>query len=150
MRSVSIRLRTCCVLASLAIAAVLAGQPACAQDKPADASRARAKSAEQGKAAARRGILPPYFRGVVDEKQRDAIYKIQEEYGAKIAALKAQLEAATKERDAKIAALLTPEQKNKLEQLQTEAKVKREQGAAAKTSSTKANVQKAPEASPAK
>lgn len=69
--------------------------------------------------------LPPYYRGVVDEKQRDAIYKIQEQYRSKIDDLKAQLAAAMKERDDKIVAVLTVEQQAKIQSLSAAAKAKR-------------------------
>jgi hypothetical protein len=59
--------------------------------------------------------LPTYYSSVVDEKQRDAIYKIQEEYRPKIAELETQLKALKKERDDKISAVLTDEQKKQVE-----------------------------------
>ena len=144
MRLVLIRLGMCNMLASLAVIAAVAGQPpAYAQDKAASAPKALASSAQAGKPEKPRGVLPPYFKGVVDEKQRDAIYTSQGEYAAKIAALKAQLEAVTKERDTKIAAVLTPDQRKKVEQLQTEAKAKRgEQKPAGKTPATGADAKK--------
>ena len=55
--------------------------------------------------------LPAHFASGVNEKQREEIYKIQEEYQPKIDALYAQIKALKKERDDKIAAVLTAEQK---------------------------------------
>jgi capsule polysaccharide export protein KpsE/RkpR len=63
----------------------------------------------------RKGRLPNYYTDVVTEKQREDIYKIQEEYKPKIDALKTQLDALNKEMNDKISALLTAEQKKKVE-----------------------------------
>jgi hypothetical protein len=61
------------------------------------------------------------------KEQRGAIGKIQAEYGPKIAALKAELAKITQQRDEKIAAVLTPEQQQKIAELQAAAKGKRAQ-----------------------
>jgi hypothetical protein len=63
-----------------------------------------------------RGRLPPYYRSVVTDQQREQIYGIQEEYKSKIEALEVQLKALTKERKDKIAAVLTPEQRKLVEE----------------------------------
>ncbi len=70
--------------------------------------------------------LPFYYADVINDKQRGEIYKIQEEYQPKIAALKAQLEALEKERNEKIAAVLTPGQKKQIEEAAAKAKEKRQ------------------------
>jgi len=85
--------------------------------------KAAAKKAPREKPA---GRLPNYFAEVVDKAQREAIYKIQQEYEPKLAELRRQLEELTKQRDEKIRAVLTPEQLKKVEQLQEQAKKKRE------------------------
>ena len=72
--------------------------------------------------------LPAYYAPVVTEEQRAAIYKIQEEYGPKIAALKEQIAALKAERNEKIQAVLTPEQQQQVK----EAKKKRQGSKAAK------------------
>jgi Skp family chaperone for outer membrane proteins len=59
--------------------------------------------------------LPAHFAKVVTESQRKQIYKIQEEYQAKLDALEAQLKALKKERKDRITAVLTPEQRKKVE-----------------------------------
>ena len=69
--------------------------------------------------------MPANYGKVIDEKQREQIYGIQEEYGPKIEELKKQLETLTTERDEKIDALLTPEQLKKIDDLKAEAKAKR-------------------------
>jgi hypothetical protein len=72
----------------------------------------------------RKGRLPKYYSDVVTEKQREEILKIQEEYRPKIDAAKAQLEALQKEMKGKISAVLTEEQKKKVEEAETAAKAK--------------------------
>jgi Spy/CpxP family protein refolding chaperone len=89
-------------------------------------------SAADGPPAARvvkkirgRGRLPNYYANVVTEKQRDEIYKIQEEYRPKIDAAKSQLDALNKEMNEKIAAVLTAEQKKKIEETEAAAKAEK-------------------------
>ena len=81
---------------------------------PAKKERAKAK-----------GYLPPFYRDVIDGLQREKIYKIQDEYDDKIDALRAEANALEAKRDGEISALLTPEQKKRLDELASEAKVKR-------------------------
>ena len=59
---------------------------------------------------------------MVNEKQREEIYKIEDEYQPKIEALQKQLDAPRKERDEKISAVLTAEQKKQLEEAAAKAK----------------------------
>lgn len=113
-------------------ATLLTSRAAVSQDKPpaekaADTAKPESQPAEGKKAKPEKskGRLPPYFAEVVDQKQREEIYRIQEEFGPKIDALKAQLAALAKDRDEKIAAVLTPEQAKKLGQLRDAAKAKR-------------------------
>jgi hypothetical protein len=68
--------------------------------------------------------LPNHYADVVNEKQRDEIYKIQGEYKPKIDALKAQLDALNKEMKEKISAVLTADQKKKIEDAAAAAKEK--------------------------
>jgi hypothetical protein len=58
--------------------------------------------------------LPNGYGKVVDDKQREDIYKIQKEYNERIDFLKYRIELLTKERDIKIYSLLTPEQQEKV------------------------------------
>jgi hypothetical protein len=69
-----------------------------------------------------RGRLPNYYANVVTEQQKDEIYKIQEEYKPKIDAAKAQLDALKKELNEKISAVLTADQKKKVEEAEAVAK----------------------------
>jgi cell division protein ZapA (FtsZ GTPase activity inhibitor) len=77
--------------------------------------------------------LPPYYGGVIDESQRAKIYAIQDEFNPKITALKDQLDALTTQRNEKVAAVLTADQRAKVEAKKTEAKARR----SAKTDSPK-------------
>ena len=107
-------------LASMAIAASAIAPTAIGQDKPEDAKPA-ATSKKKSK-----GRLPAHYRKVVDQKQRETIYGIQKEYSAQIKDLRAQLAALIKQRNAKIAAVLSPQQQKKVEQAAAAAKAKRE------------------------
>ena len=93
--------------------------------KPSDGATAttkkRAKKADGGKG----GKLPAYIRDVIDDQGREKAMAIEKEYGEKIASLRAQVLALTKERDEKILALLTSEQKEKMDQLKVAAKSER-------------------------
>jgi hypothetical protein len=132
MRAKHVRLVALSILVVLA-ATVCDGKPALGQDAkaakteaPAKARKAKAKAADQPS-----GRLPSYYAKVVDEKQKVEIYRIQQEYKPKIAALKAQLGALTKEQDEKIAALLTPDQQKKVEEAKAAAAKNRSSGASA-------------------
>jgi hypothetical protein len=73
-------------------------------------------AADAAKKARPSGRLPKYYAAVVNQVQREEIYRIQEEYEPKIKALQAQLDAMKKEKDQKIESVLTPEQKKKIEE----------------------------------
>jgi hypothetical protein len=124
MRPTSTRIALWTTLVTLGIVLAYLASPTVGEDKAAAAKPAAAKEAKEANKP--RGRLPNFYRDVVDQKQRETIYKIQEEYGPKIADLRAQLEALTKQRDEKIAAVLTPEQLKKIEDLRAAAKAKRE------------------------
>jgi len=122
MRLASTRIALCTMLASLAIVLACLDRPTTGQDKEAAAKPAAAKKAKKF-----RGRLPNFYRLVVDQKQRQTIYKIQAEYAPKIADLKAQLDALTKQRDQRVAAVLTPQQRKRVEGFKAAAKAKRDQ-----------------------
>ncbi len=115
LRTTSSRIVSCLMLLSLTVAFVSADQPA----RGADA----VKKVLSKKARAR-GRLPDHYGEVVTEEQREKIYEIQEEYRPKIEPLETQLKALKDERDAKIAAVLSPEQKKKVEEAVANAKQK--------------------------
>jgi hypothetical protein len=119
MQPTSTRIALWTTLVSLGIVLAYLASPTVGEDKAAAAKPAAVKEVKTPRR------LPSFFKEVVDEKQRETIYKIQEEYGPKIADLRAQLDALTKQRDERIAAVLTPEQRKKLEDLRAAAKAKR-------------------------
>lgn len=96
-----------------------------APDKKANNGAKPAAGAPAKARAKARGRLPAYYARVVSGDQRDKIYAIQQSYEAKIADLQAQLKALTDKRDAEVAAVLTADQKAKVDQLAADAKTKR-------------------------
>ena len=108
------------LIGCLAIAGAIAAQPAGGAEGKASTTKTTKKKIEARRGKVRHR-LPPNYGKVVTDEQREKIYKIQDEYRPKIEALRAQLKALLKERNEKIEALLTPEQKQKI----TEAKAKR-------------------------
>ena len=100
------------LLGAIATALIAGTLPLAAQDeKPAK------KSA--------RGRLPAYYGKVVDEEQRESIYKIQGEYSPRINKILADLEALMAERDKEIDAVLTPEQRQEVATMEAAARAKR-------------------------
>lgn len=133
-RSFRVRSLVSGVMVACAWVAIVAGRPALCEEgtpaekpaQPAEAAKPAPQPAEAKKAKEKSyRRLPAHYGEVVDEKQRKQIYAIQEEYGPKIDALRAEWEALTRQRDAKAAAVLTPEQLKKVEQLREAAKAKR-------------------------
>ncbi|MBN1395618.1 MAG: hypothetical protein JW959_11390 [Pirellulales bacterium] len=112
------------ILGCLAVALTAAGRPGVgAEDTTPDKTTAKKKGqAKDGKKFRR---LPPYYSEVIDDEQREKIYDIQEEYGPKIQALRAQLKALIEERNKKLEAVLSAEQKQQIDAARTEAKAKR-------------------------
>jgi hypothetical protein len=103
-----------------------AGTPAAASpDK-----NASGKKTKGDKAAKSRGRLPAHFTGVVSDEQREKIYAVEKEFEPQIRQLKQQLDSLTKARDEKINAVLSPEQKKKIDDLKAAAKQAREKKAA--------------------
>ncbi|MBX3413675.1 MAG: hypothetical protein KF708_13375 [Pirellulales bacterium] len=73
-----------------------------------------------------RGRLPAYYSQVVSPDQKEKIYEVQKSYAPRIKELRAQLATLQTERDAKCRALLTSEQRKKVDELVAEAKAARE------------------------
>ena len=95
---------------------------------PAATVQAKSKDSPAAKtavAAKSRVRLPNYYAVVVDPQQREKIYAIQREYAPKIQELRNKLAALVKDRDAKVAKVLTPEQLKKVEELRDKARAKR-------------------------
>ncbi len=78
------------------------------------------------------GRLPAYYGQIVDEGQRQRIYQIQANYHPQIESLLAQVEALTVKRDEEIRAVLSPEQRQRLDTLINGAKANRAAKAAQK------------------
>ena len=87
------------------------------QEKPSESKRPR---------------LPNYYPEIVTELQRVQIYKIQETYSKKIAAVQEQLAALEKQRDEEIEGVLDAQQKQRLKLAQEGAAAKRAKAAADK------------------
>jgi hypothetical protein len=111
----------------------VAAEPALAVESPAN------KPAGKADAKKPHGRLPAHYTQVVNEKQRETIYKIQAEYAAKIEALETQLKAIKAERDERVSAVLTVEQKKKVEEAAARVRAKR-----AKPVESAKNLPKAP------
>jgi hypothetical protein len=97
------------VCSAALLCAALTLNLALAQTKPA--AKAKAVAAAQAKP---KGRLPAYYKDIVDEKQKEAIYSIQADYKGKIDALEEQIEKLTTDRDAAVENVLTAVQKDKL------------------------------------
>lgn len=106
----------CVSLLALVISTVIS------TERPAPAADARAKRAASEKLT---GRLPSYYKLVVDEQQRQKIYRIQGEYRTRIKELETRLETLKKERDERIANVLSSKQKKQVETAAAQAKEKR-------------------------
>ena len=72
------------------------------------------------------GRLPNYYGKVdVSDEQRQNIYRIQADYEVKIESLLDEIEQLRTDRDEKVAAVLTDEQRAAVERLEAEARAKR-------------------------
>ncbi len=119
------RLASWTLLSCIAFAVATMAQPVVSADDPAP-PKTTAKKKEKAKAPKARHRLPQYFGDVVkDEEQREKIFQIQDEYQPKIDELWAQLKALINERNKKIDAVLTPEQKTQIDEAKVKAKAKR-------------------------
>lgn len=132
------------------IAAAMVASPFAlqAQDKPAakattkPAATAAAPAATTAKTEAkapakRKGQVPPYYGDVTNDAQKEKIYSVQASYADKIAAAKAALDAVTAERDAAVAAVLTPEQQAQVAKLKADSEKARKEKAEAAKKTTK-------------
>jgi hypothetical protein len=94
------------VMVSIASFLVSGGPQAISQERSAEST----KKAEKNK-----GRLPPYYGDVVTAEQREEIYKIQAKYAPKVLELNEQLAALAKQQNDEIEAVLTAEQKAKID-----------------------------------
>lgn len=67
-----------------------------------------------------KGQLPPNYKKLgLSDAQVQEIYKLQAKYAAELAALKAKEDEVKAARDKEVRAVLTPDQKKRLEEIQT-------------------------------
>ncbi len=138
------------ILISPTAAAAPTAETPPAEAPPAE-SPAESPAAETDAAAADgplkpRGRLPAHYGRVVDQQQREAIYRIQEEYRPKITDLQAQLDVLRRERNEKIEAVLRPEQRQQIEA----AKAAKKSARAAQNAETPDTSKTVPNKSPKK
>jgi flagellar basal body-associated protein FliL len=88
------------------------------------------KPAAKKEEAKPKGRLPAYYSDVVTEAQRTTIYSIQAKYEKELKALNEQLAATIKKQNDEIAAVLSDEQKAKVEAARTAANDKKKKKAA--------------------
>ena len=72
-----------------------------------------------------KGRLPPYFADLVSEEQREKIYAVQAKYADQIKELNEQLTAVAKKQNDEIDAVLSAEQKAKVDAARKEAVTKK-------------------------
>ncbi|MFM7845595.1 MAG: hypothetical protein ACKPEY_15355 [Planctomycetota bacterium] len=72
-----------------------------------------------------RGRLPAFYGDLVDAKQREAIYAIQARHTAQLKTLREQIAALETKADEEMEAVLSDEQRKKLERWRAESKAKR-------------------------
>ncbi len=127
------------------VTGLLVSSAALSQDsKPVDGSKQAAPKTEKAKP---KGRVPNNF-GKLDltTAQREKIYAIQDDYDKKLDDLREQIKTLVAKRDADIDAVLTAEQKTKLEATRAEVKAK----ADAKKKETEAKKAEAEKAAAAK
>lgn len=130
MKRLSISKRTIALFAFPLVLALLWGsghvfQTVNAQDVAAQDD----KGAKKKRRRKPKGRLPAYYRTVVTPEQREKIYTIQEQYTDQIEDLQDQIADLKDKQKAEIVAVLTPEQKKKIDEIAAEAKAKREKAA---------------------
>ena len=113
---------------------------AIAQEKTTAKSTEKPAVKEEAKTGKTKGRLPPYYKDVVDEKQKAEIYKVQVSYEEKIDDLKIQLEKLESDRDAAVEKVLTAEQKEKVNLAREAASGKKKTKAAEKKETEKKTV----------
>jgi acyl-CoA synthetase (NDP forming) len=90
-----------------------------------------------------KGRLPAYYKDVVSDTQKQQIYGIQAKYNEQILKLAEEMKALTAQRDKEVEAVLSADQKTKVETLRAEAAKKK--GTSDKPESTEAKPEKAAE-----
>jgi hypothetical protein len=102
-------------------------------NSPLSIGQDKAKKAETTEKTTKpKGRLPAYFADVVSADQKEKIYAIQAKYADQIKELNEQLEAVGKKQDDEIDAVLSAEQKAKVDAARAEAAAKKKKNADAK------------------
>jgi hypothetical protein len=125
------------------LTALVCAPPVGAQQDAAEKGAGK-KAAEQG------GPLPPFYAEVLTEEQRQQVYKIQAEYGAKIAEVRELFAKLNKEKKEKIDAVPTAEQKQKIAQLMADATKRKAEAAAERRKKTGAGTRTPKPGTPAR
>jgi len=113
-------------LVALAVVAALSASWAVGAEAGAAPAAEKSEAKKARKTTAR---LPMYYAQIgLSAEQRAKILKTLDDYAPKLADLRAQLEAMTKERDDAVQGELTDEQRQKLDDLKAAAKTKRQSG----------------------
>lgn len=103
-------------------------------------SFAIAQEAKEAKPSTKaKGRLPAYYKDVVTPDQKDKIYRIQAKYGEQIRKLAEEMKALTEQRDKEVEAVLTAEQKAKVDALKADNKKKPAAAAEESTTETSAD-----------
>ena len=106
---------------ALALGSQISVESTIGQEKAA--TKAAEKAAPAKVASKPRGRLPQYYGQVgLSDKQRQQIYDVQASYGKQIDELQKQIDALEAKEETEVAAVLTPEQKTKLDELLAAAK----------------------------
>ncbi len=107
---------------------------------PLSIGQDKAKKAEKTETTKRKGTLPAYYGDVVSEEQREKIYSIQAKYADQIKDLNDQLEALRGKQTKEIEAVLSAEQKAKIDAAREAAAAKKKKKSDdKKKAETKAN-----------
>lgn len=123
---------------ALVLTGIAAQQPLRGQDAAKPEAKAAKPEAKAAKPRAKpRGRLPAHYGAVVDDEQREKIYRIQQGYQSQIEDLQAQLATLREKQAAEIESVLTPAQKEKVKELTAAAKAKRAKAAESKDAESK-------------
>jgi len=107
---------------------IAANGPSFSQE-PATSGKRPGKGSAAKKADKSSSRVPAYYAKVqITPEQREKILSIQKDFAAKIDPLRKQIDDLTKERDAKMAAVLTPEQQKQIDEMKAAAKKKTREG----------------------
>jgi hypothetical protein len=99
-------------------------------NSPLSVGQDKAKKVEKSdKVEKPKGKLPAYYADVVSEDQKAKIYAIQAKYADQIKGLNEQLAAVEKKQNDEIVAVLTAEQKAKIDAAREEAAAKKKKKA---------------------